>query len=211
MKATGSTAQPRAVQCLDATEADDLAKLDADLARNPNDVRIRDGIDSQQSMMVAMFRRRHGQAIRELAMRQSSTIVPPEQPFTPTVQSPLRIIVLAGPHESEIDASGATVGGEHSDGGPVLADPMSGTNCTHDVQYDIATAIDETRCKDVISSIQGEALNVTAGTYNYSGVLMLLVLTILCRSSSAHYTQAMCKPKACDQQSAVSWQSAAGS
>lgn len=141
-KATGT------IQRLDTTEADDLAKLDAELARNPDDVRVRDSVDNQQSMMAAMFRRRHGQAIRGLTMRQSSAIVPPVlgKGFTPTEPSPLRTIVSA--NEGQVDAAaGGKVGGDEG------SDPTPGENS--------------------FENTSGEDTDIATGMCNRSWILML--------------------------------------
>jgi len=103
-------------------------------------------------------------------MRQSSTVIPPAlgKAFAPTVQSPLRTIVSTGPHEVQVDAgAGGKVNGEHSDGGPGLVDPASGTSSTYDIQHDVASigeiSHDDSSCEDS-SDVQGAALDVVAET-----------------------------------------------
>jgi hypothetical protein len=148
--------------------------------------------------------------------------------FTPTVQSPLRAIISADPYEGQVDvgvrsasnsvngrlpaarsssvavvepsprAAGGTVSGKHSDVGPVLADPTSGSSGTHNsaqvhhnvelppvsssvpvagiTQYDGVTAIGISSCEDS-SGVQGTALDVAAGMCDCSCILMFCVLT----------------------------------
>jgi hypothetical protein len=61
--------------------------------------------------------------------------------------------------------------------------PVAGAGIT---QYDGVMAIGISSCEDS-SGVQGRALDVAAGMCDCSWILMLRVLTILCRSS-AHYS-----------------------
>jgi hypothetical protein len=67
--------------------------------RNPNDRRLRERVDNEQSMLVAMFRRRH----EPLTTRLSSAVPSAQvQSSIPYIQSPLRTNV-------SIDSSGGQV------------------------------------------------------------------------------------------------------
>jgi superfamily II DNA/RNA helicase len=91
-----NTEQDDAVQ---ATGVDNLTKLGAELMRNPNDRRLRERVDNEQSMLVAMFRRRH----EPLTTRLSSAVPSAQvQSSIPYIQSPLRTNV-------SIDSSGGQV------------------------------------------------------------------------------------------------------